>query len=173
MIAYPGFSYTSGAPDAQPSSSAVETVGPETYAVMLKQTLTGGTLPGGWIQEALDELDGIAKLGQDWDSYGADPPSILAIVIASNLLLIVNKEFSRLAYEQSCPQLVAPCADGGIQIEWGTRPVEIAVHVDSSGTLGYLYTSWQGDIPKYKEVPSASWGEILQLIVKVIFTASR
>ncbi len=173
MIVYPDSSYTSGAPDAQSSSSLGETVGPETHAVIPKQTLTSGILPGGWIQEALDELDDIAKLGQDWDSYGADPPSLLAIVIASNLLLIVDKEFSRLAYEQSRPQLVAPCAYGGIQIEWGTRPVEIAVHVDPSGTLGYLYTSWQGDTPEYKEVPSASWGEVLQLIANVMFTVSR
>jgi hypothetical protein len=173
MIAYPDSSYTSGAPDAQFSSSPVETIGLETYAVTPKQTLTSDTLPGGWIQEALDKLDDIAKLEQDWDSYGADPPSLLAIFIASNLLLIVDKEFSRLAYEQSYPQLVAPCADGGIQIEWGMRPVEIAVHIDPSGTLSYLYTSWQGDTPEYKEVSSASWSEVLQLIAKVMFTVPR
>ncbi|HWS83221.1 MAG TPA: hypothetical protein VN207_03075 [Ktedonobacteraceae bacterium] len=125
------------------------------------------------MRRASDRLDDIAKLGPDWDSYGADPPSPLAITIASKLLLIVDKKFGKLVYEQSQPQVVAPRADGGIQIEWGTRPVEIAVHADPSGSLGYLYVDRQGDVPTYEEVPSASWDEVLRLIAKVVFTVLR
>jgi hypothetical protein len=119
------------------------------------------------------QLNDIAKLGQDWDSYGADPPSPLAITMASELLCIVNKNFGRLAYEQSQPQVVAPRADGGIQIEWGARPVTVAVHTDHSGSLGYLYVDRQGDILTYEEVPSASWDEVLRVIAKVVFTVLR
>ena len=172
MLAFAN-SYTSGTSNARSSGSTVETAGPETHVATPEPTLTSDTLPEGWMQRASDRLDDIAKLGPDWDSYGADPPSPLAIAIASELLLIVDKNFGRLAYEQSQPQVVAPRADGGIQIEWGTRPVEIAVHADPSGVLVYLYVDRQGDIPKYEEVPSASWNEVLRLIAKVVFTVPR
>jgi hypothetical protein len=172
MLAFAN-SYTSGALNVQFSGSAFATTGPETRAATLKPALTSDILPESWVQRALDQLGEFAKLGQNWDSYGADPPSPLAIIIASELLRIVDKKFGKLAYEQSQPQLVAPCPDGGIQIEWGTQLVEIAVHADPSGSLGYLYVNRQDDIPEYKEVSSASWDEVLQLIAKVVFTVSR
>jgi hypothetical protein len=163
-------SYTSGASDARSSGSTVTTVGPKTLVATPKPTVTSDTLPKSWIQWASDRLDEIAKLELDWDSYGADPPSPLAIAIASKLLQIVDKNFGRLAYEQPQPQVVAPRADGGIQIEWGTRPVTISVHTDHSGGLGYLYVDRRGNILKYEEVLNASWDEVLRLIAKVVFT---
>ena len=122
---------------------------------------------------ASDQLDEIGKLGPDWDSYGGEPPSPLAIAIAFHLLRFVYETFGNLAYEQSQPQIISPRADGGIQIEWGIPPVEIAVHVDPSGILGYLYIDQQGDAPKYEEVQSASWDKILRLIATVVFTIPK
>lgn len=172
MLAFEN-SHTSGAPNAQSAGSAVTTTGPETRVATTKPTLTSDTLSRGWMQWASERLDEIAKLGPDWDSYGADPPSPLAIAIAYELLLIVDINFGRVAYEQSQPQVVAPRADGGIQIEWGTRPIEIAVHADPTGALGYLFKDQQGSVPTYEEVPSASLDKIIQLIATVVFTVPR
>ncbi len=122
------------------------------------------------MQWASDQLDEIAKLGPDWDSYGGDPPSPQAIATAYNLLQAVYEIFGRLTPEQSQPQVVAPRAGGGIQIEWGTRPVEIAVHADPSGVLGYLYIDQQDGVRKYEEVQTASWDKLLQMIARVVFT---
>jgi hypothetical protein len=122
---------------------------------------------------ALDQLDDIAKLGPDWDSYGGDPIAPRAIALATDLLRFVDEKLSRIAFEQSWPQIVAPRADGGVQIEWGTPPVEIAVHADPSGNLGYLYKDQQGEVTRYEEKQSASWDQILQLIATVVFTARR
>jgi hypothetical protein len=119
---------------------------------------------------ASDQLDDIAKFGPDWDSYGGDPPSPLAIAIASRLLQAVYEIFGRLAHEQSQPQVVVPRADGGIQIEWGSGPVELAVHADASGALGYLSIGQQDGVRTYEEVPNASWENILQMIARVVFT---
>lgn len=155
---------------AQSRSRTTTTTGPKARVATSKPAPTRDALSKSWMQWASDQLDDIAKLGPDWDSYGGDPPSPMAIAIASELLLIVDKNFGRLAYEQSQPQVVAPRADGGIQIEWGTRPVEIAVHADPSGALGYLYIDRQSGTPVYEEVANASWEKILQLIAKVVFT---
>ncbi len=117
MVAF-AYSYTSGASNAQISGSVVATARPETRVVTPRPTLTSSTSLEGWIQEELVRLDDIAKLGSDWDSYGADPPSPLAIDMASKFLRIVDEKLGRLALEQSRPQIVAPRPDGGIQIEW-------------------------------------------------------
>ncbi len=155
---------------AQSWSRATATEGPKARVATLKLTPTPDASSKSWMQWASDQLDDIAKLGPDWDSYGGDPPSPLAIATASKLLQTVHEIFGKLAQEQSQPQVVAPRADGGIQIEWGTQPVEIAVHTDPSGALGYLYIDQQDSIRTSEEVPSASLEKILQLIAKVIFT---
>jgi hypothetical protein len=172
MLAFAN-SYTSGALNAQISSPRVVTAGPEARIATSNPTLINTTMSEGWMQRVSDQFHDIAKLGPNWDSYGADPPSPLAIAIAFELLLLVDHKFSRLAYEESEPQVVAPRPDGGIQMEWGTQRVEIAVHTDPSGNLGYLYVDQQSDILKYEEVPSASWHEVLRLIAKVVFTVQR
>jgi hypothetical protein len=172
MLAFAN-SYTSGTSDARSSGSTVATTGPETRVVTLRSKVTNNTLPKSWLQWASARLDDIATLEPNWNSYGAHRPSPLAIAIASELLLIVDKNLGSVAYERSQPQVVAPRADGGIQIRWGTRPVEIAVHADPSGTLGYLYVERRGDTTSFKEVQSASWDEVLQMIATVVFAVPR
>lgn len=107
----------------------------------------------------IEQLREIGQLGPDWDSYGASAPSPLAIRVAGELLRAVESEYGG----ERC-QAVSPRADGGIQIEWGEQPVEIAVRVDPAGTLGYLYV----DHGAYKDVPTASLPEVLQLIGQVV-----
>lgn len=156
--------------NTQSWSRTTTITGPKARVATSKPAPTRDALSKSWMQWASDQLDDIAKLGPDWDSYGGDPPSPLAIATASKLLQTVHEIFGRLSHEQSQPQIVAPRADGGIQIEWGTRPVEIAVHADPSGTLGYLYIDQQDGVRTYEEAPSAAWDKILQLIAKVVFT---
>lgn len=166
-------SYTSGVPNARSSHPATVTAGPKVRIATSEPTSTCDILSKSWMQWASDQLDDISKLEPDWDSYGGDPPSPLAIATATRLLQDVCEIFDRLAHGQSQPQIVAPRADGGIQIEWGTRPVKIAVHADPSGVLDYLYVDRQGDTPKYEEVPNASWDKILQMIARVVLTIPR
>jgi len=120
-------------------------------------------------QWALMQFDEMTVLEQDWDSYGADPISPVAIETASKLLQSVEKQCGNEAYEKL--MIVAPRPDGGVQIEWKTWPLEIDVHTDHQGNLGYLYITYhQSDTTKYDEVSSASWDEVLALINKVVKT---
>ncbi len=164
---------TSGARDTSPSIPAIRTAAPEARVTTQEPISTHDTSSKGWIQWASDRLDAITKLEPNWNSYNADRPSLRAIANASTLLRTVYERFSSRVREQSQPQIVAPRADGGIQIGWGRRPVEIAVHADPLGTLGYLYIERQGDIPKFKEVQNATWEEVLQLIATVVYTVPR
>lgn len=166
-------SYTSGARDTSPSIPAIRTAAPEARVTTQDPISTHGTSSKSWIQWASDRLDAIAKLEPNWNSYGADRPSPRAIANASTLLRTVHETFSSRVREQSQPQIVAPRADGGIQIGWGRRPIEIAVHADPSGTLGYLYVERRGDTPEFKEVQNATWEDVLRLIATVVYTVPR
>jgi hypothetical protein len=172
MQGYAG-SYTSGATDTQSLKAVVKTAGPQVQVKAPKPVPIPNSLSQSWAPWASDRLEAIAKLGPNWDSYGGDPPSPRAIASATALLETVYGRFGSLDHEHSQPQIVAPRADGGIQIEWSTHPVEIAVHADPSGTLGYLYIDRHGERPTYREVPNAPLQDVLQLIATVVFTVPR
>ena len=164
-------SFTTGARDTSPSIPAIRTAASETRVTTQDPVSTNGTSFKSWMPWALAQLNEIAALESDWDSYGADPIAPRAIALATNLLRLVDEKLSRVAFEQSRPQIVAPRADGGVQIEWGTRPIQIAVHTDPSGNLGYLFKDQQAGVTRYEEKQSASWDQILQLIATAVFTA--
>ena len=166
-------SYTSGTRDTQPSIPAIGTAASEAHVTTYKPISTHNTSIKSWLPWALEQLNEIAELEPGWDSYGADPIAPRAIALAADLLRLVDEKLGRVAFDQSWPQIVAPRADGGVQIEWGTPPVQIAVHADPSGNLGYLYKDRQGEVTRYEEKQGASWDQILQLIATVVFTARR
>jgi hypothetical protein len=165
-------SYTSGASNTQ-SYPVVKTAGSQVQVKTPKPVPSPDSLPQSWMSWASDRLDAIAKLGPNWDSYGGDPPSPRAILNAFALLQTVYASFGSRDHEHSQPQIVAPRADGGIQIEWSTLPVEIAVHADPSGTMGYLYIDRSGERPTYREVQNAPLKDIVQSIATVVFTVPR
>jgi hypothetical protein len=166
-------SYTSGTRDTQPSIPAIGTAASEVRVTTYEPISTQNTSPKSWLPWALEQLDEIVELEPGWDSYGADPIAPRSIALATDLLRLVDEKLGRVAFDQSWPQVVAPRADGGVQIEWGTPPVQIAVHADPSGNLGYLYKVRQDKDTKYEEKQGASWDQVLQLIATVVFTARR
>lgn len=166
-------SYTSGTRDTQASIPAIGTAASEARVTTYEPISTHNTSIKSWLPWALEQLNEIAELEPGWDSYGADPIAPRAIALAADLLRLVDEKLGRVAFDRSWPQIVAPRADGGVQIEWGTPPVQIAVHADTSGNLGYLYKDRQGEVTRYEEKQGASWDQILQLIATVVFTARR
>ncbi len=166
-------SFTSGTRETEPSIPAIRTAASEVRVTTYKPLSTRDSSIKSWLPWAFEQLDEMAELESGWDSYSADPIAPRAIALAADLLRLVDEKLSRVAFAQSWPQIVAPRADGGVQIEWGAPPVEIAVHADPSGNLGYLYKDRQGEVTRYEEKQGASWGQILQLIAIVVFTARR
>jgi hypothetical protein len=74
-------------------------------------------------QRGLAGVEAIRNLERDWDSYGANPPTVKALEIATMLI--------------SHPPWVVPCNDGGIQLEWHESGVDFEIVIQADGTQEY------------------------------------
>ena len=118
-------------------------------------------------QWALKQLNEMSMLQQDWDSYDANPISPVAIATASKLLQEAEERFGDIAYQQLLE--VVPRPDGGVGVTWKQWPLEIDVHTDHQGNLGYLYIVFhQNATEDYEEASNVSLDTVLALIAKVI-----
>ncbi|MBE9130114.1 MULTISPECIES: hypothetical protein [unclassified Coleofasciculus] len=108
-------------------------------------------------------LKELAQLEADWDSYGAEPVSSVAIVTAFELLDALREQLSRKVREL-LPQFIAPLVDGGLQLEWSGQQGELEVEIDPNGDLGYVLIEGQGTNRKFKEQHQVSLNEVLNLL---------
>jgi len=77
-----------------------------------------------WIEAVNDQLETLALLGQDWDTYGSPPPERAALGLTEALLREVR------LLDIPVPRL-SGTSDGGVSIEWFTPTIEFAVEIDS------------------------------------------
>ena len=89
----------------------------------------------------LDQLESIAALPEDWDSYGAAQISTVAVRTARELL---NDLAARPRAAKLLPFHVAPISTGGVQLEW-KRP-------DGSGLE--VWISGEGEIDAVLDRPT-------------------
>jgi hypothetical protein len=98
--------------------------------------------PGaGFWSQATARLELLSGLGRNWDSYGAVPITREAIDGARDLL---QAAFHAAGYSIPLP-FIAPCPDGGIQIEWSlSSGGELLLDVPPGGVpIGYLLVKAQ------------------------------
>lgn len=76
-------------------------------------------------------IDSLAALEQNWNSYGAPPPTLEALRVLRCLH-------------------VMPTNDGGVQIEWHCNGQDVEIEVGPNGLLDGMW--WQGGGVKAGEV---------------------
>jgi len=128
-----------------------------------KTRLKQKTSPQVSLAPIFERLKELAQLKVDWDSYGAEPVSSVALVAAFELLDAVKERLCRKVREP-LPQFIAPLADGGLQLEWSGQQGDIEVEIDPSGDLGYVLIEGQGTNRKFKEQHQVSLNEVLNLL---------
>src|SRR5687768_491011 len=74
-------------------------------------------------------LQSLAELREDWDSYGAIPPSPMALERAWH-------HASALVEHGLAMPEVFPTRSGGIQLEWHRESVELEWEIDADGATG-------------------------------------
>lgn len=122
----------------------------------------------GMMQASFDTLRELSRLQPNWDSYGASPPTRLAITLAKHLLTETNNILGQYAGHRVQPELIVPLADGGVQIEWSSHMGELDIQVSPTGALGYLWIDQRRAEPIYREGDNSSWETVIRLIATFI-----
>lgn len=85
----------------------------------------------------ITEIEALARLAPDWDSYGAATISPQAIVLAKDLVAYTAIGAASLGIEAH-PYYIGPTPNGGVHIEWQRDGREIQVEVRPNQTMGCL-----------------------------------
>lgn len=86
-----------------------------------------------WLRQAYDQLAKLSALPRDWDSYDADPVSIIALGQARLL-------FSNLDFEDIPEPHIAPTPDGGIGLHWRVGSRDLEIEISPTGEITFLQT---------------------------------
>lgn len=118
----------------------------------LDVTLYGSGAEPSWHWGLFSELKELAGLAPDWDSYGAEPLSAVAVGRCINALLPVLPD--------NAPKpTVVPTRDGGLQLEWHRDGVDFEIRVPPVGPVSYVLADqgadeefdWQGAPARHAE----------------------
>lgn len=126
-----------------------------------------GVAPGA-VQEALRRLADMAALPKDWDSYGAERSSSVAVGETAVLVEAVAEAALGTLGARIAPWTSAPIADGGIQVEWVALERRIEVQVGPDGSLGYLIEREPGNQSEYEEEEEASFQDVVNVVIGVL-----
>ncbi len=121
------------------------------------------------IVEALRGLARIEKLEPNWDSYGSEPPSAVAIATARDLVWTVLQQMFVLFGERAIPYSIAPLSGGGVQIEWRGSTGAIEVEIGPEGKFGYLVARGKEPPQEFEEgddIPKLSALGLIRSIIQ-------
>jgi hypothetical protein len=103
-------------------------------------------------------LDVLSTFEDDWDSYGALPPTARAVGLASRVIV------ECAAHAGGTPSAVMPLPDGGLQLLWERGSEELQIDVGPDGALGYLAIHRGGGEPGMAEANDVSLSDVLALV---------
>lgn len=118
-----------------------------------RATLWGRLTPldeaGSWILQSLHEILELGSLSDDWDSYGSDKISVLAIRTSTKFL-------SEIPYEMLPAPNISPVAGGGVGLHWRMEGRDLEVEITAEGRIEYLKTEYLGSSAASEEGVIAS-----------------
>ena len=115
--------------------------------------MTDDELPE-WSRDVIQQISQLGDLGSNWDSYGGKPIDPYCAMAAIQLVLTVR--------DSSIPSpAVVPLNNGGIQLEWHQRGVDLEIAVHSPIHLLDIRLSWtRGRVKK------SSIGPLLDMLAR-------
>lgn len=113
------------------------------------------------VQQRFVEL---ARVPEDWDSYGAAAVAPHAIARAQGLIMDVLRAFPLRAPEELLPFDLLPLPDGSVQLIWQGACGELDLDVNPDGRIGYLVTIDQGGGRRRDEVDDVSPQDLIRVL---------
>jgi hypothetical protein len=102
------------------------------------------------LRGVMEQLEQIATLEPDWDSYGAQRPSQTAIEQARHLIETVAMKLINHLGAEAIADWVGPLPNGGIEVDWEVRGKDFSIDVNTDGSLHYIIVDRRIDPPKYE-----------------------
>jgi hypothetical protein len=104
--------------------------------------------PVGWLQQQVEKVRSFRKLPQNWDSYGAEPPSPAAVFWAEEVLETVSLK----GYQSGW---VEPSAEGGVMIAFRRGTDFGSIECYNSGSIVAVLSDGHGTIDARTVAPTA------------------
>lgn len=106
----------------------------------------------------------LARVEEDWDSYGAAAVDPHAIAVAHTLIMDVIAAFPRRPVAGLVPTDVLPLPNGNVQVIWQGPEGELDLDVDAQGSIGYLLTIGAGPTRQREERDGVSPVEVQRVL---------
>lgn len=119
---------------------------------------------------SFERISEMVQLPNNWDGYGAVPPTAMAVAKALTLIVSSAEETTRDIGHPIAPWTSAPIADGGLQVEWKGNRARIEVQVTPDGSYGFLAKWGRGDDVHYTENEDVALPDMVKLIVRVVYS---
>lgn len=100
--------------------------------------------PVSWISEAVDSLNSLLALEENWDSYGARKVSLET---ALSTIVLLNSVMD----DRTPPPSIVPTPSGNIQLEWHRSEIDLEVEVTPSKTFFISYEDISGSTEPYED----------------------
>lgn len=97
-------------------------------------------------KDAQQEIDVLARLEPNWDSYGGVPPSGVAISSAHGVLIALASALAEDCAASLAPWTIAPIHNGGLQLDWRGPAGTVEVEIGPDGALSYLIEGEGGEM---------------------------
>jgi hypothetical protein len=117
---------------------------------------------------AHEQLDELATLNENWDSYGGSPPTQTSIAEAHELLSKIETLLGPSAGKRVRPFDVAPIPRGGVQIEWRGGDLHLEVEIGPDGDLSYLLKKIRPTGREYEEAHDVESTSVLNELKRVL-----
>jgi hypothetical protein len=103
-------------------------------------------------------LSELQELPHNWDSYGGDPPTALALKRAELLVSDLAKDFGRSLGNAAIPNDIFPNPDGGLELEWSAAEWMLGIEISREGSARYLIKIRKGSNTRYSkgEIPASA-----------------
>ena len=106
--------------------------------------ITVGSIAPLWVRPVAEQFESLLRLPFNWDGYGAESPKL---PIVGKVILLLGD----LLQDSSPPPSVIPTLEGGIQVEWHRRGIDLEIEIQPNGQNVAFYQDrrngdeWEGD----------------------------
>ena len=129
--------------------------------------------PAGVMATAIEDLEGLAALGPNWDGYGSAPPTDLARRRARSILDLVGERFGEAAGRRIEPDTVAAMPGSGVLLEWRADDAALEVDIGPGGEIGYLFVDRHDGERRTEEGDDASPATIMDHLATVLIEGAQ